>query len=137
MDQKPAEQTSISRHIELALQGLRLLKSLDAPVLERTYRTNVLQLDHAILWLQALKLETEAVATDAQSPGINLKSDEPLLAAQFQRELRELLKKDTDYLSKGKAMDYADYKRVVGSISGLQRAMERYGDLLSRADKAI
>lgn len=57
--------------------------------------------------------------------------ENPTVIARFFSEVNAAIEAKAEFLCTGKAMDYADYKRVVGKIDGLRQAQQIYREIIS------
>jgi hypothetical protein len=107
--------------IQLAITGLRLLRSLDPEVIKRTYETTAQELTEAIETIGSIKqIPSPIILTDEERP----------VAEMFTASLSEAIRIHTDFLANGNAKDFADYKRIAGIIAGLRKAADTYTEQL-------
>jgi hypothetical protein len=115
-----------TRYLELAQTGIRLLRSLDPIILQRTYETTLAELLAALEWLQTL--------TPNPQESLVLSDEDRELSSRLQRKVSEDIAHFAAYLVNGQAKDYPDYTKVVGRIAGLKDSLKHCGELLKDED---
>ncbi len=118
---------NLQNALSIAMDAMRLFKGQDPEFLQRVYGTNSGEILEAMSVLDQLK----KIKPKEMQP-LSLEDQE--IKNRFKKQITEKVGRLSDFLTYGKAADWADYKQKVGEIAGLRNAMNTYSDTINDID---